>query len=185
VKALAELHGGSVEARSEGLGRGAEFRVLLPRAATLPAETPVAVRPSVDACRILVVDDNRDAADMLAGLLTADGHQVHVAYDGEDALRVASAFRPQIGFLDIGMAGMDGYEVAGRLRSDSPVSDLFLVAITGWGQAADRERALSAGFDAHLTKPASPDEIAALLASRVRAVRDDATHSDPLQFPTA
>jgi len=184
VKALTELHGGSVEAHSEGLGQGAEFRILLPRAATLPAETPVAVRPSVDACRILVVDDNRDAADMLAGLLIADGHQVHVAYDGEDALRVASAFRPQIGFLDIGMAGMDGYEVAGRLRSDSPVSDLFLVAITGWGQAADRERALSAGFDAHLTKPASPDEIAELLASRGRPVGEDATHSDHLQFPT-
>jgi YD repeat-containing protein len=182
VKALAELHGGSVEAQSEGLGRGAEFRVRLPRATTLPATAPAGARPSVESCRILVVDDNRDAADMLAGLLTAEGHQVRVAYDGEGALRVASAFKPQIGFLDIGMAGMDGYEVAARLRGDAQVPDLFLVAITGWGQADDRRRALSAGFDAHLTKPASPDEIAALLASRWPADQADAT---PLEEPSA
>jgi YD repeat-containing protein len=170
VKALAELHGGGVEARSEGLGRGAEFRVRLPRATTLPAEADARERPSVDQCRILVVDDNRDAADMLAGVLTADGHRVRVAYDGEEALRVASAFKPQIGFLDIGMAGMDGYEVAARLRDDSQLAELFLVAITGWGQAEDRRRALSAGFDAHLTKPANPDDIGDLLASRFPAV---------------
>ncbi|MGE0705628.1 MAG: ATP-binding protein [Vicinamibacterales bacterium] len=166
VKALAELHGGSVDARSEGAGRGAEFRLRLPRA-TAPAHDstagpvlPIATR------RILVVDDNRDAADMLASLLSGSGHEIRVAHDGDEALAIASVFRPQVGFLDIGMPGMDGYELATRLRSDSRLQELFLVAITGWGQEEDRQRALSVGFDAHLTKPADPNRIAALLAER-------------------
>ncbi len=116
--------------------------------------------------RILVVDDNRDAADMLASLLGANGHDVRVAHDGEAALSVAAVFKPDVGFLDIGMPVMDGYELAARLRADSRHPDLFLVAITGWGQEEDRRRALSVGFDAHLTKPADPNQIAALLSAR-------------------
>ena len=133
VKALAELHGGAVEARSEGPGRGSEFRVRLPRATAPRQQAPAADSLSFASSRILVVDDNRDAADMLRGLLTASGHRVLVAYDGEEALRQAAAFKPQIGLLDIGMPGMDGYQLAARLRNDSQLQELFLVAITGWG----------------------------------------------------
>jgi signal transduction histidine kinase/ActR/RegA family two-component response regulator len=164
VKALAELHGGSVEARSEGLGRGSEFRVRLPRAAAPAVDVARDAEPSVVPRRILVVDDNRDAADMFGGLLSAEGHQVRIAYEGHDALQQAAAFKPQVGFLDIGMPGMDGYELASRLRSDSQLPGLFLVAVTGWGQEEDKRRALSAGFDAHVTKPADPIVIAALIA---------------------
>ena len=165
VKALAELHGGSVEAVSDGIGRGSEFRVRLPRASAQPVVcAPAGAQTS--SRRILVVDDNRDAADMLGSLLTTHGHEVVVAYDAAAALREAAGFKPDVGLLDIGMAGMDGYELARRLRGDRQLRRLFLVAITGWGQEEDRRRALSAGFDAHLTKPADPDAIAALLASR-------------------
>ena len=173
VKALAELHGGSVEARSEGPGRGAEFRVRLPRAAQAPQTVTEHEGLTIPPCRILVVDDNRDAADMLGRLLATRGHRVLVAYDGEEALRESPAFKPQIGFLDIGMPGMDGYQLAGALRRDPHTRDAFLVAITGWGQAEDRRRALAAGFDAHLTKPADPEQLTALLAARF-AVPPDA-----------
>jgi YD repeat-containing protein len=165
VKALAHLHGGSVEARSEGLGHGSEFRLRLPRS-DAPARLNAVEHARERACRILVVDDNRDAADMLTSLLTARGHNVRVAYDGEDALREARVFKPEVALLDIGMAGMNGYEVATRLRADSKLSGLFLVAITGWGQKEDRKLAFSAGFDTHLTKPADPDTVTALLATR-------------------
>jgi signal transduction histidine kinase/ActR/RegA family two-component response regulator len=166
VKALAELHGGSVEARSEGLGQGAEFRVRLLRAAEAPRPAAAAEGPTIAACRILVVDDNRDAADMLGRLLASRGHKVLVVYDAAEALREAATFKLQIGFLDVGMPGMDGYQLAARLRRDPQTRDAFLVAITGWGQEEDRRRALAAGFDAHLTKPADPEHITALLAAR-------------------
>jgi signal transduction histidine kinase/CheY-like chemotaxis protein len=166
VKALAELHGGSVEARSEGPGRGAEFRVSLPRAPQVPTVVAIEEGPTIPPCRILVVDDNRDAADMLGRLLATRGHKILVAYDGVEALRESSTFKPQIGFLDIGMPGMDGYQLASRLRRDPQTRDAYLVAITGWGQEEDRRRALAAGFDAHLTKPADPEQLTTLLAAR-------------------
>jgi CheY-like chemotaxis protein len=122
-------------------------------------------------CRVLVVDDNKDAADMVGRLLVFVGHDVVVAYDGEEALAKAASFKPHVGLLDIGMPGMDGYELAARLRNESRPADLFLVAITGWGQEEDRRRALEAGFDAHLTKPADPDAIAELIAARFPAAR--------------
>jgi CheY-like chemotaxis protein len=165
VKALAELHGGSIRARSAGRGKGSEFRLRLPRAAGPPRVATVTATPTAP-CRILVVDDNRDAADMLKGLLEDSGHTVRVAYDGEVALRQAAEFRPQAGLLDIGMSVMDGYQLAARLRKNPQLSEMFLVAITGFGQEEDRRRALAAGFDAHLTKPADPAEIAKLLAAR-------------------
>ena len=164
VKALAELHGGSVEASSDGPGRGAEFRVTLPRAVPEAVEATQAEDRSIASRRIIVVDDNRDAADMLGGLLIAAGHRVLVAYNGDDALRRAAAFKPQIGLLDISMPGMDGYQLASRLRSDTQLPALFLVAITGRGQEEDRRRAMTAGFDTHLLKPADPDRITALLS---------------------
>jgi signal transduction histidine kinase/ActR/RegA family two-component response regulator len=177
VKAFAELQGGSVRVRSAGRGKGSEFRVRLPRAAGPPEVTEGEVTP-IRACRILVVDDNRDAAEMLSGLLSGSGHTVQVAYDGETALRQAAAFRPEAGLLDIGMSGMDGYQLAARLRKDPQLKDLFLVAITGYGQEEDRRRALSAGFDAHLTKPADPTEIAKLLAARFPRV--EPSHETPM-----
>jgi signal transduction histidine kinase/ActR/RegA family two-component response regulator len=176
VKALAELHGGRAEARSEGRGRGAEFRIRLPRAAGAPPDVAAAAMPAIAARRILVVDDNRDAADMLGSLLTADGHEVAVAYDGADALNLAPDLRPEVGLVDIGMAGMNGYELAARLRD--AFAGMFLVAITGWGQDEDRRRALASGFDAHLTKPAEPAALAALLAHRFpQADRSEVTPS--------
>jgi signal transduction histidine kinase/ActR/RegA family two-component response regulator len=166
VKALAELHGGEAEARSAGRGRGAEFRIRLPRAVGAPADAAPPAAPAIGPRRILVVDDNRDAADMLGSLLTAEGHEVAVAYDGADALSLAPDLRPEVGLVDIGMAGMNGYELAGRLRGEAALADMFLVAITGWGQDDDRRRALASGFDAHLTKPAEPSALAELLAHR-------------------
>jgi CheY-like chemotaxis protein len=163
VKALAELHGGTVEARSDGPGCGAEFRITLPRTAA-PALEAAPAQHSIAPCRILVVDDNRDAADMLGALLTGAGHHVVVSYDGEDALRRASSFSPQICLLDIGMPGMDGYQLASHLRRDAQGSELFLVAITGRGQEEDRKRAAAAGFDTHLTKPADSRQIMELLS---------------------
>ena len=167
VKGLAELHNGSVSAHSEGLGRGAEFRVRLPRSsAPVPqvAQEPSGAPPQLH--RFLIVDDNRDAADMLREVLTARGHDVLVAYDGNDALHRAPGFQPTVGLLDIGMPGMNGYDLARKLRRDLATANAFLVAITGWGQERDRRQALEAGFDAHLTKPADPDVILALVADR-------------------
>ena len=167
VKTVAELHGGSVEVLSDGAGRGAEFRVRLPRA---PAPADVAASsadpPRLPACAILVVDDNRDAADMLARLLQTSGHHVSVCYGSQEALRQAAASAFDAGLIDIGMPEMDGCELAGRFRADPRLRGMFLVAITGWGQEDDRRRALAAGFDAHLTKPAEPDALAGLLAGR-------------------
>ena len=169
VKALVELHGGTITAHSGGRGCGAEFRVVLPQSRVpAPVSSISESRPS-PARRVLVVDDNQDAADMLGGLLEASGHQVLVAYSGEAAVREAVGFRPHIGLLDIGMSGMNGYELAARLRADSQLPELFLVAITGWGQDQDRLRASAAGFDAHLTKPADPAAIAALFVGRFPA----------------
>ena len=169
VKALAELHGGSVEARSDGIGRGAEFRLRLPRATDVPRPAPPTETQEIPPLRILVVDDNRDAADMLGRLLATRGHNVLVAYGGEEALRECLGFKPQAAFLDIGMPGMDGYQLAGALRRQLEAYDVFLVAVTGWGQEEDRQRAMTAGFNGHLTKPADPEQIVGLLAERFSA----------------
>jgi signal transduction histidine kinase/ActR/RegA family two-component response regulator len=169
VKTLAELHGGSVEAKSAGLGHGAEFIVRLPRASAPAGAAPAPVaRRAGPPCRILVVDDNRDAAEMLAMYLRSDGHEVRVAADGHAALTEAAAFRPEVALLDIGMPGLSGYDVARTLRRDPETASTLLVAITGWGQDGDRRLAMAAGFDAHLTKPADPAAISVLLNERAR-----------------
>ena len=164
VKRLVELHGGSVEARSEGPGRGSEFIVRLPLAgepAPQPARPPAAAgdRAAARRRRVLIVDDNRDAADSLALVLEGRGHDVAVAYGGPDALRAAEARAPDVVVLDIGMPVMDGYEVARRLRARPDARAIVLVAVTGWGQQEDRLRAREAGFDHHLTKPVDPSEL--------------------------
>ena len=119
--------------------------------------------------RILVADDNVEGGQLLRALLTQRGHEVTVAQSGEDALRMAKEFQPQVGMLDIGMPGMSGYALAELLRQDPDHSGMFLVAVTGWGQEEDKRKASEAGFDAHVTKPADPDELQALLAARFPA----------------
>jgi CheY-like chemotaxis protein len=161
VKGLAELHGGSVEARSEGIGRGAEFLVRLPVQGEPPALTdrPATVRPTAQAKRVLLVEDNKDAADSLADLLRIFGYEVRVAYTGTDGVEAAHLFRPEIVLCDIGLPGLDGYEVARRLRSDVETAAARLIAITGYGSDSDSEKAREAGFDMHLVKPVDPDKL--------------------------
>ncbi len=160
VRTLVELHGGSVEARSAGEGRGSEFLVRLPVAEVLcKASEPTPKRDRVDAIttpttkRVLVVDDLADSAESLARLLRRWGHEVHIAHDGPSALLAATRTAPEVVLLDIGLPGMDGYEVARRLRDDPARHGIVLVALTGYGQSSDRRHARAAGFDQHLVKP--------------------------------
>jgi CheY-like chemotaxis protein/two-component sensor histidine kinase len=165
VKALVELHGGTVEARSDGPGKGSAFTVRLPVRASgedfavngAAADGPARPR------RVLIVDDNPDAADTLALILRARGHLVRTASDGPSALTEAAAFRPEVVLLDIGLPGMDGYEVARRLRAMPEAAGATLAALTGYNRDEDRRRAAEAGFDRHLTKPADPMEVQKLL----------------------
>jgi signal transduction histidine kinase/ActR/RegA family two-component response regulator len=160
VKNLVQMHQGSVEAHSAGLGRGSEFVVRLPLA-TQTFNSPKTTDKS-DAQtktlgrRLLVVDDNKDAADSLAMLLRLQNHEVRVAHDGMGALEAVKNYRPEIIFLDLGMPGLDGYEVARRLRRMPELDQTILAALTGWGQQEDRRRTAEAGFDHHLVKPLEP-----------------------------
>jgi PAS domain S-box-containing protein len=170
VKSLVEMHSGTVEAHSAGLGKGCEFVVRLPLVVKGPqgrneedGEQEVGTPSS--GYRLLVVDDNEDAALSLAMLLRLQGHEVRVAHNGASALEVASAFRPALIFLDIGMPAMDGYEVACRMRQIPGLENTVLAALTGWGQQADRHRTLKAGFDYHLVKPLQPEALESLLAA--------------------
>jgi signal transduction histidine kinase/CheY-like chemotaxis protein len=165
VKTIAEMHGGAVEAHSEGHGRGCTFVLRLPRLREVPAiTTDAAAAPAArdGRLRIVVADDNEDAAEMMRTLLELDGHVVRVATDGAAAVDLVTSFDPAVAVLDIGMPRLDGYEVARRVRAQG--RPVCLIAVTGWGQDVDRQRARAAGFDAHLTKPASPDELRRLLA---------------------
>jgi PAS domain S-box-containing protein len=160
VKGLVELHGGSVEAHSDGPGRGAEFAVHLP-VASAPAAL---VRPRVAAApgagrRVLVIEDNVDGAESLKEVLELDGHEVVVAHDGDAGLARARSFAPEVVLCDLGLPGIDGYEVARRLRADASTADVRLVALTGYALSEDRERARAAGFDHHVAKPPSMDEL--------------------------
>ncbi len=167
VRRLVELHGGSVSAYSEGTGRGSTFTVRLPLAQPKAAPVPQAAQPEANgvaaAFRVLVVDDNVDAAESLATLLEFGGHATRVAHDGDQAVAAARDFRPDVVFLDIGMPGKDGYAVARELRSDPLTRNAMLVALTGWGAQEDRARSKQAGFDHHLTKPAELPSVEALM----------------------
>jgi CheY-like chemotaxis protein len=173
VRRLVELHGGAVEARSEGVGRGSEFIMRLPMSEhetplgqmAAPALQQVALTPRL----LLVVDDNHDAADSLAILLKSAGNEVRVVYDARAALETLRSFHPAVVFLDIGMPDMDGYELARRIRQRPELRDTSIVALTGWGQEDDRRRAAAAGCDDHLVKPVLWEAIQSLLANLDRA----------------
>jgi PAS domain S-box-containing protein len=169
VRRLAELHGGHAEATSAGLGRGAEFTVVLPRLADAVARSsaraPSTPAESDSTFRILIVDDNQDAATMLATMLDMDGHTTFLAYDATSALIRARVEKPGILLLDIGLPDMSGYELAQRLRSMSETASSTLIAVTGYGQEEDRRQSRAAGFDHHLMKPVSSDELRAILAA--------------------
>jgi len=170
VRRLVEMHGGSVVARSAGLGHGSEFVVTLPLAAVqtvAAAATPdVGDAARAQKKRMLVVDDNGDSAESLALLLALAGHETHVAHDGPEALTRADALRPDAVLLDLGLPGLNGYEVCKRLRVEAWAREIPIIAITGWGQDEDRQRSKDAGFDAHLVKPVVFEELTALLDER-------------------
>ncbi len=176
VKNLVEMHHGTVEAQSAGLGRGSEFIVRLPLTVRKPGQAidrtdagppPPPATPGLGR-RLMIVDDNRDAADSLALLLRLQGFEVRVAHDGPAALELVKDYRPEMIFLDLGMPGMDGFEVARRLRRQSGLHDVRLVALTGWGQQEDRRRTAEAGFDRHLVKPVEPKALEDLLDGLIR-----------------
>ncbi len=168
VRRLVRMHGGSVEARSEGPGKGSEFVVRLPLATRERAAEAARSRPepcyALSSCRTLVVDDNRDAADSLGLLLKKLGADVRVVHDAEEALKALESFRPAVMLMDIGMPRMNGYELARRIRREPEFRDVTLIALTGWSQEEDRLRSFMAGFDYHLIKPADIDTLRSLLA---------------------
>ncbi len=173
VKLLVEMHGGSVEARNADSGTGAEFIVRLPANTVIPtlqpAETAHASSDSSpngeEALKVLVVDDNVDAADSIALLLTIDGFNAQSVHGAVAALDTVNSFKPDVVLLDIGLPVMDGYEVARRLRTHIPIAQLRIVALSGYGQKADRERAAEAGFDDYLVKPVEPTVLSQFLRS--------------------
>ena len=175
VRGLVTLHGGSVEARSDGPGCGSEFTVRLP--ARTPPEEPADIDEGADApvagagMKILVVDDNRDAADTCAALLELSGHHVQTAYTGRHAFELAESFRPHALLMDIGLPDFDGYQLAAKVRAAPWGRAIILIAVTGWGQEEDRRRAFDAGCDHHLTKPIAAETVEALLLSLQPASR--------------
>ncbi len=169
AKSLVELHGGTIRASSEGLGHGSQFELTLPLAVPRTPSKSAAVQRqrqklAIHPMRVLVVDDNPDAADLLADYLEQRGHRTAVAHDGPQALEEATTFLPEIAVLDIGLPVMDGYELARRLRAVDGLDHIRLIALTGYGQQQDREAAREAGFDHHLVKPFDPDKLAPLLS---------------------
>jgi len=172
VKRLVEMHGGTVQAESDGAGRGAKFVVRLPLAEGTPLESPVMAPVDLHVLgprRVLVVDDNHDAADSLAMLLRLLGAEVRIVYGGLEALAALDEFRPSVVLLDIGMPDMDGHEVARRIRRRPEHAGVRLIAMTGWGQESDRRRSTEAGFDFHLIKPADMGALESLLISSDRS----------------
>jgi CheY-like chemotaxis protein/anti-sigma regulatory factor (Ser/Thr protein kinase) len=166
VKRITELHGGSVEAHSAGRGRGSTFTVRLPlHAAETTPEPPPARGHRASSMRCLIVEDNADAARMLEVALTLEGHEIQVAFDGASAVARAAAFRPDALILDIGLPGMNGYEVARAIRQLPGLADIVIVGVTGYGQAADYEHSRRAGFDAHLVKPIEIETLLDALAA--------------------
>jgi CheY-like chemotaxis protein len=167
VKRLVEMHGGLLEARSAGAGQGSAFTIclpLLPEGSAAAGHGATNIYPPTSSCRVLVVDDDPAVADSMSVLLQIEGHEVEVAATGETALQLARSFRPQLVLLDIGLQGMDGYEVARQIRAQQPAGEkICLVAVTGYGHEEARSRSEQAGFDRHLVKPVNPEVLHELL----------------------
>jgi signal transduction histidine kinase/CheY-like chemotaxis protein len=187
VKGLVQLHGGTVSAKSDGKGLGAEFKIMLP--GTLVLATPtLEVTASNESgpamterpARILIADDNVDAADSLGMLLELSGHDVKVAHSGNAALGMGESYRPDVVILDIGMPDMNGYDVARSARQKPWGKSAYFIALTGWGQATDKDRAAAAGFDRHLTKPVDADVLGALLDAALLEKRNLASGAAPV-----
>jgi PAS domain S-box-containing protein len=166
ARQLAEMHGGQIGARSEGPGQGSAFSITVP-VCDSPAAGPSVGELDVPtlSCRVIIVDDNRDAAEMMSMLVTEMGGTARTAHDAASGLSAVREFLPDIVFLDIGMPGMDGYEACRRIRHEASDKPVFIVAVTGWGQSNDKKLALDAGFDAHLTKPVDPALLGRILAA--------------------
>jgi CheY-like chemotaxis protein len=180
VKGLAELHGGTVEAQSGGSGEGSRFVIALPfeaapGSAQLAPPGPAVTRPGT--LRVLIADDNHDAADSLAMLISLDGHEVRTVYGGRAAVAAAETFRPDVALIDIGMPDLDGYAAASAIRRQRGGVDTYLIALTGWGQQEDKRHALEAGFTTHVTKPVDPDQLRDLLRKRLPAAAADHAQS--------
>jgi CheY-like chemotaxis protein len=167
ARRLVQMHGGTVTAFSDGLDRGSEIVVTLPLAAQLPESqspaTPAADSRAVVRRRILIVDDNLDAAESLAILMKLAGHEVRMAFDGLEAVRAAETFRPHIVFLDLGLPKLGGGEAARQIRQQPWSKGMILVAVTGWGQDGDRRKSREVGFDEHLVKPAKLEDLTKII----------------------
>jgi CheY-like chemotaxis protein len=163
VKSLVELHGGTVSARSEGPGRGSELLVRLPLVESAKGRGPSSFAARTVTRSVLIIEDNVDGALSLADILELHGHRVHVARDGASGIALVNEVHPDVVFCDIGLPDIDGYEVARRLRSNGWPTRSRLVALSGYAQPEDRERAREAGFDAHSSKPPDVDELLAVL----------------------
>jgi CheY-like chemotaxis protein len=172
VKGLVELHGGTVEAKCAGPGQGSQFTMRLPIAAREGGQELVSAHKTLQeprpGRRVLIADDNKDAAESLAMLLQMGGHEVCVAHDGRAALDLAQSFRPEVALLDLGMPELSGYEVATHLRGEPWGAQIRLFALTGWGQDGDRQRTKESGFDLHLTKPIDLDTLQSYLSENAR-----------------
>ena len=168
VRGLVHLHGGVVEAKSAGLGKGSEFLIRLPCSleAPRPSAGEAAPRPPAEKVRILVIEDNRDAAESTQVMLSLDGHDVAVAYTGRAGLETARSFSPRVVLCDIGLPeGMSGYDVVRALRKDPCTGSAYVIALTGYGREEDKRKAREAGFDLHMTKPIDYAELRSRLAA--------------------
>jgi CheY-like chemotaxis protein len=169
VRRIAELHGGTVQATSAGLGHGCEFIVRLPlaekAALVVPEPAPAAPPVAREGMRVLVVDDNVDTSKGMVRLLKMAGYDAQTAHDGQTAIATACAFRPEVVLLDIGLPGMDGYQVAARLRRAEDLKGVQIIAVSGYGQESDRRRSQEAGFDRHLVKPVDYEVLLSILAN--------------------
>ncbi|MFL5521843.1 MAG: ATP-binding protein [Gemmatimonadales bacterium] len=183
ARSIVEMHGGRIDAKSDGKGKGADLCVSLPLVEQ-PAEPVAHPMPARGGAhhprRILVVDDGEDQARSLGMLLELMGHRVRVALDGPSALRAAEDFQPEVALIDIGLPGINGYEVARRIRANPRLGDILLIAQTGWGQEEDRQRSHAAGFDEHLVKPVDLEDLTALID---RATLRDASPALPEDIP--